>query len=252
MPGIADIVQIAGSAEHLVGQIYARRRLACDPSGARVLHRHVIRRVTVEQLLVGFCPIGADLAFRSDEGPVDDVDRLAGDAGPLRHDGQHDRPRRGTCITQCAAAVRHRPAAGGDTFVRTHIGRGRLHLDPRERHVEFIRGDLGQRGEDALADFDLARADRDPAISMELDPLRQASVAVQTTRQRQPIGQHARHAIPIDGIVARFRGRREHGAHDAIMRAAAAQIAVQRRPHFGCIWVRFGGQQGCCGNEHAG
>ena len=52
-----------------------------------------------------------------------------------------------------------------------------------ERQVEFLGGDLRQRGDDALTEFHLAGAHRRAAIGRDADPGIEHAVAVEATRQ---------------------------------------------------------------------
>ena len=79
--------------------------------------------------------------------------------------------------------------------------------------AELLGGDLRQRGEDALPELDLAARDRHRAVALEAHALRQAS------------------SSDIAGGVSATRR-----LHHAVVRAAAAQVPVQRLAH-----LAFGG-----------
>ena len=51
-----------------------------------------------------------------------------------------------------------------------------------ERQIEFFRRDLRQRGEDALAEFDLAGEDGDGAVRIDAQPGIEPAVARQAAR----------------------------------------------------------------------
>src|SRR5262249_33871308 len=58
------------------------------------------------------------------------------------------------------------------------------HPHASERDLELLGDDLRQRGENALAELDLAGKDFDQALGGELEPLRQAPVGAQAAGQR--------------------------------------------------------------------
>ena len=85
------------------------------------------------------------------------------------------------------AADRHRIAARGEIFGRAHVGLAGHQADLVRPHVELLRRDLRHRGQDALADLDLAGGDADLA-GLERDPLRQDWIVGEAERQR--VGNH--------------------------------------------------------------
>ena len=64
------------------------------------------------------------------------------------------------------------------------VGVAGQHRDALEPHVQLVGGDLGQRGDDALADLDLADGEPHGAVGLEGDPLVQPRIVVQA-RGRQ-------------------------------------------------------------------
>ena len=63
-------------------------------------------------------------------------------------------------------------------------------MDLLRTQIELFGGDLRERGEDALADLDLAGANSHAARFLERDPLRQDRVVDQALRQG--VGDHGR------------------------------------------------------------
>ena len=82
-----------------------------------------------------------------------------------------------------SAADRDRIATRREAFARTDIGLARHQPHLFETHVEFLGGDLAERGQDALADLDLATADANAVLVLECDPLRQDRIVDQALRQ---------------------------------------------------------------------
>ncbi|MEA3026722.1 MAG: hypothetical protein QOF91_2007 [Alphaproteobacteria bacterium] len=98
------------------------------------------------------------------------------------------------------AADRDGIAAGGEALGRAHVGLAGDEIDLFRPHVEFFGGDLRERGQDALADLDLAAADVDASRLRERDPLRQDRIVDQALRQR--VGDHG--ATPAAFCTARM------------------------------------------------
>ena len=104
--------------------------------------------------------------------------------------------------------------------------------DAGEIDVELVGDDLRERREDALADLDLAGEHLDDAVGAQPQPLRQAAIGLQAA------GQSARRLV--DDVIAEtgpcscrsaLLRRTQHRAHDAVVRAAAAQVAIERAAH---------------------
>ena len=175
-PRQPQVVHVARRAEDLVRQVDARHRGAGDAPRPRRLGRHRDGRLALQQRLVGQRPIAADLPGRAEEAAVLDAHRLQRHADPLRHDAEEDHPRLGAGMAQRDAAVLDREAAGGHPLVRAVRRRGRRRRDAGETHVQLVRRDLAERGQDPLAELHLARGDGDAAIGRESQPSRQAAV----------------------------------------------------------------------------
>ena len=84
-----------------------------------------------------------------------------------------DQPDRG-------AADRDRIAARGEAFRRADVGLSRHEPHLLEGEIEFLGGDLSERGEDALPDLDFAGENLDPAVGAKFQPLRQTPIGAET------------------------------------------------------------------------
>ena len=84
--------------------------------------------------------------------------------------GKKDLPHFGTDMANRAAGLLHRQAAGGDAFVGTAGRGGADHPHAADVDVEFVGGDLGQRGDDALPDLHLAGRNHHVPFRRNLDP----------------------------------------------------------------------------------
>ena len=113
----------------------------------------------------------AELApVRRGDDPVGDAERGGVKAKALCRQLDQDGADLRAGEPQRRAAVLDRLAAGGHAFVGRPLGVARNHPHPVERQVEFLRGDLRQGGENALAEFDLAGRDRGNAVGADANP----------------------------------------------------------------------------------
>src|SRR6185295_5621705 len=80
---------------------------------------------------------------------------------------------------QRRATVLDRLAARGHAFVRRLLCIARNHLYTGERQVELLRRDLRQSSHDALAELDLAGADRGVAVGADANPGIEQAVVVE-------------------------------------------------------------------------
>src|SRR6202035_2178369 len=108
-----------------------------------------------------------------------------------------------TGLPDRAARLLHRKAARGDPLIGA-VGRRRPdYLHPADIDVEFVGGDLGQRGDDALADLYLARRERQMPFGREPDPRRQFWVCRKIDRQfwRRGGGRGGAHGVAISAAA---------------------------------------------------
>ena len=91
---------------------------------------------------------------------------------PRRSDAarEEDLPDLSAGLPDRAAGLLHGKTARGDPFIGTACRRRADHLHAADIDIEFVGGDLGQRGDDALSDLDLSRRDRHLAFRREPDP----------------------------------------------------------------------------------
>ena len=76
----------------------------------------------------------------------------------------------GRGVTYRRCAVLHRVTAGGVALVHRAPGVGCNEFDAVERHIEFFRRHLDQRGLDALSEFGLSGEHGDASLRIDLDP----------------------------------------------------------------------------------
>jgi hypothetical protein len=102
---------------------------------------------------------------------------------PLGRKIEEDRAHLGAGQAQRRAAVLHRLAACSLALVRC-LGRiAGDQPDAGERQVELLGRDLLERGEDALAELDLAGEDGSGAIGVDADPAVEPAIVLQASRQ---------------------------------------------------------------------
>ena len=129
-------------------------------------------RFAAQQLRVRQLPVGdlADTVEAADYSVLDG-ELVERDVEPLRCFLQQQVTRFGACISDCAAAVVDRAAAGGVAFVRRQRGVACHHAHARQCNIEFLGCDLRHRGDDTLANLDLAGVNRHAPIRIETQPL---------------------------------------------------------------------------------
>ncbi len=146
-PGQHHVVHVARPARELSWQVEARRARADHAVlGGRLLRR--VARDVRRELQV---PVRGRAAFLQQRAQL--------------------RAR----LAQRLAALGDRLAARGHALVRAVRSARRPHADLLQRHAELLGRDLRQRGQDALAELDLAARDRHRAVAFEVHPLRQAA-----------------------------------------------------------------------------
>lgn len=146
--------------------------------------------ILVERDVARQLPIaGPDIAGTRDRAVID-IEPRGIDAEAFRRRGEEALAHFGANMSQRAAGLLDRKAARGDAFVRAGCGRGADHFDAADIDVELVRGDLGQRRDDALADLDLAGRDRDAAVAGEPHPGRQSWIGHEADRQFRRRGRH--------------------------------------------------------------
>src|SRR5262249_47995548 len=101
---------------------------------------------------------------------------------------QIDRTRLGGYMADGRSGLLDRLAAGGYSLVGACRSGGRKQSHARDVDVELVGSDLGQRGNDALSDLDLARTELDCSIATDAQPLRQPRVALQAGWQLRGAG----------------------------------------------------------------
>ena len=141
----------------------------------------------------------------------------------IRDIAKKERPYLGADQANGAARYGNRIAARGESLPRAGRGLARDDPQPGRGDIQLFSGDLRQRGEDALADLDLAGRKPHAARFLEADPCAEQRIVQQALRQ----------------AAARTRVRRGHGSgshlragardrsHDPVVRAAAAEVAVE-------------------------
>ena len=97
---------------------------------------------------------------------------------------EKQRARLGAGRAQRDAARLHRLAAGGIALVRRAVGVARADGYALKRDIELFGGDLGHRGEHALAEFDASSRKLDLARRGEIQPSIEAGIIGEHARQR--------------------------------------------------------------------
>ena len=201
--GEADVLYERAPAGHLGRDVQPCHRLADDLVLCRRLWRDLGGRFALEVHLAREFAIADLAAVACADYAVTDAERIGGDAEFLGRQLKQDRAHLGAGQAQRGAAVLDRLAARGLALVRGAAGVAGHHGHPSERHVEFFRRDLGERGDDALAELDLAGEHRNGAVGIDAQPSIQHAVAAQAARQRGRL------------LAARKLWTEAEGEHDA-------------------------------------
>src|SRR5262249_6777580 len=139
--------------------------------------------LTLEIGLTGKMSVADLAAVRRRYDAVADLERIGGDPEALGRKLEQHGAHLGAGEAQRRAAVLDRLAARGLPFVWRAAGISRNHGHMRERHVELLGGDLGERRDDALAELDLAGEDSDPAVGADAQPGIEHPVGFEAARQ---------------------------------------------------------------------
>ena len=198
-------------------------RLADDPVGGRGLRRHLGGGFALEVDLRGEFAVGHLAAVGRADHAVRDLQRVGRDAELLGGEIDQDRAHLGAGEPQRQPAVLDRLAAGGQALVGRLAGVAGDHREPRERQVELLRRDLRERGQDALAEFDLAGEHRRGAVGVDAEPGIEPAVALQAAGQAAAAGR----------LRSKVGGREREGEHDA-----ASPLVKLRRERVGAFMVR--------------
>ena len=198
------IVDEARPGEHLVGNIDPLHRMSGQRALRRSLRRYARRSVAIERNVVGQFPIaGPDIAG-SRNGAVLDAERIDINTQPFRSQLQKDLANLRAGVAQRAAGLLDRETARGNALVGARGGRSADHLHAGQIDIEFVGGDLRQRGHDALSDLDLARRHRHLSRVREFQPRRQFRVRGKADRQ---FGRGGRGGLPVHPAAISFAAR---------------------------------------------
>src|SRR5262249_33487292 len=102
---------------------------------------------------------------------------------PLGGEVDQNRARFGGGHAQRRPAILDRLATGGLSLVRRLAGVAGGHLYAGQRQIELLGGDLGERGEDALPQFDLAGENLRGAVGIDADPTVEPTIGLQAPGQ---------------------------------------------------------------------
>ena len=116
---------------------------------------------------------------------VRDLQRARLNTELLRREIDQDRAHLSASKPQRETGVLDRLAARRHAFVRRLAGVARDHLELGDRQIEFFGGDLRERGQDALPEFDLAGEHGRCVVWIDAEPRIQEAVAVEAARQRR-------------------------------------------------------------------
>ena len=114
------------------------------------------RRIAIERDFVGEFPVTRLHVTGSRNHAIVDLKRVRIDAEAIGRRGKKNPPDLGAGLADRASRLLDGEAARGDALVGTSGRRGAHHLHAADIDVEFVGGDLRERGHDALSDLDLA------------------------------------------------------------------------------------------------
>ena len=149
------------------------------------------------------------------------------------------------------ATAFQRAAAGCAAFVWAARGIGADHINPRQRHIQFLGGDLRQRRGDALPQLDLAAENSDAPGWLNTQPVVQLRVcqkrgrAVCAAFPKWRAGKHF-NAGRLETPCAQF-----YGAADAVIHATATQITSQGAADSGIGRITNAVEQALRRDDHA-
>ena len=137
-------------------------------------------------------------------------------------------------LAQRRTTLLDRAAARGRTFVRAYGCIGRHHAYPRVIDVELVGRDLRHRGDDALANFHLARAYRDRAIRINPQPAVEPPVGIE--RGRKAGGWRAHRGVPAAMLrAARWIARTMRVCVPQRQRLRSSAARISSSPGFGFL-----------------
>ncbi len=183
-PRHLDVGHVVEGAKDLGRDVETRRRGADDlvgagrlglglPFGDKVvaelavpLHRQVEIAVADQLAIAEF----ARRIARHGDDAVDDFEPIGRHAEPRRGQLEEHAARLGRGIAQGDAALLHPGAAARTTLVDGPLGVAHHDADPRQRHVELLGDDLGDRDIDPLAHVHLAEIGDDSAVGLDRQP----------------------------------------------------------------------------------
>ncbi len=245
--GQGHVVHEAGTAVHLVGDVEPCRSGAGQRALDRRLGCDAGRGLALEQAVLGQLPVAGAQVARAGDGAVPHLQALRGHPQPLARRVQEGGARLRAGIAQRHAGMLDGIAARGHPLVGAGGRAGRHHAHARDVDIELVGDDLGNGGQDALPDLDLAGKYLHDPFWAEAQPLRQALVALQAARQRASAG--IQNVVAETGPSAHrlcacaLLGGPQHGANDAIVRSAATQVAVESVAHLALAGVGVALQQ---------
>ena len=199
-------------AGDLVGNVETLHGAADDMVGAGKFGFNLAGGLAIEQVVIGERPVsGQPVGAAHAYGAVGDFEVGERHFEPRCRGLEVNGARLGAGVAQRGARFLHRHAARGHLLVGAGGGACGHHAHPCKGDVEFLGGDLRQRGDDALADFDLARIDRHIAVGVEFEPLAELAVDMQAARQSGQAWVHLRqfecevHAVALSFIMSAAR-----------------------------------------------
>ncbi len=157
------VLDEARSASDLVGEIEPRTGGADHPVTAG-RERGGLLDIAVEQALVRAFPIGRASPARA-HCPVLHLESADRHAKALGRTLEQQGPRMGARAPQCGAGILNRETARGHSFIGAEGSIRRDHANALKSYPEFLRGDLGERGQDPLPDFHFPAEHRNRAVA---------------------------------------------------------------------------------------
>ena len=168
------IVDEALPRKHLVGNVEPPHRVACQRTLLDRFLRDTRRCIAIQRNLAGQLPIARPHIAGAGDGTVFDAERVDGGSQSIRCRREKNMPDLRAGVPQCAAGLLDRQAPRGDALIGARRRRGANHPHAGHVDIEFVGGDLRQRGDDALSDLDLAGRDRHLSVRRKLQPRRQS------------------------------------------------------------------------------
>ena len=178
-----EILHISLATRHLGRNIDARNGTSHDFEARWVLQRRLRLCLNVQELIRHQFTVPELPAIVGNNNASGSLDPLGRHFQPSPGLIDQERAHLGGGIENGRPAVLQGMTAGGVAFIRRKTGIGSDQLERLEIDIELLGRDLQKRRLDALAEFGLARENRDGVVGTDADPGIEKRAAFETSRK---------------------------------------------------------------------